>query len=51
MTDTHSFIHLLFAVAAILITTRVLSVFAQKFGQPAILGELLGSIAFGIYSK
>jgi Kef-type K+ transport system membrane component KefB len=47
MTDTHSFIHLLFAVAAILITTRVLSVFAQKFGQPAILGELLGGVVLG----
>ena len=47
MTDTHSFVHLLLVVAAVLITTRVLSVFAEKFGQPAILGELLGGILLG----
>ena len=47
MTDTHSFVHLLLVVAAVLITTRVLSVFAEKLGQPAILGELLGGILLG----
>jgi Kef-type K+ transport system membrane component KefB len=47
MTDTHSFVHLLLVVAAVLITTRILSVFAQKFGQPAILGELLGGVVLG----
>jgi Kef-type K+ transport system membrane component KefB len=47
MTDTHSFVRLLLVVAAVLITTRVLSVFAEKFGQPAILGELLGGILLG----
>jgi len=47
MTDTHSFVHLLLVIAAVLITTRVFSVFAQKFGQPAILGELLGGVVLG----
>jgi Kef-type K+ transport system membrane component KefB len=47
MTDTNSFVHLLLVVAAILITTRALSVFAQRFGQPAILGELLGGVVLG----
>lgn len=47
MTDTHSFVHLLLVVAALLFTTRVLSVLAEKFGQPAILGELLGGVLLG----
>jgi Kef-type K+ transport system membrane component KefB len=47
MTDTHSFVHLLLVVAAVLITTRALSVLAEKFGQPAILGELLGGVVLG----
>jgi len=47
MTDTQSFIHLLLVLAAVLLTTRILSVLAEKFGQPAILGELLGGILLG----
>lgn len=47
MTDTHSFVHLLLVVATVLIATRVLSVLAEKFGQPAILGELLGGVVLG----
>src|SRR5450756_2179533 len=47
MTDTHSFVRLLLVIAAVLLTTRVLSVLAEKFGQPAILGELLGGIVLG----
>lgn len=47
MTDTYSFVHLLLVVAAVLITTRVLSVFAERFGQPAIVGELLGGVVLG----
>ena len=47
MTDTNSFVHLLLVLAAVLLTTRALSVLAEKFGQPAILGELLGGIVLG----
>ena len=47
MTDTHSFVHLLLVLAAVLLTTRALSVLAEHFGQPAILGELLGGIVLG----
>ena len=47
MTDTQSFVHLLLVLAAVLLTTRVLSVLAERFGQPAILGELLGGILLG----
>ncbi len=47
MTDTHTLINLLLVLAAVLLTTRGLSVFAEKFGQPAILGELLGGVVLG----
>jgi Kef-type K+ transport system membrane component KefB len=47
MTDTQSLVHLLLVLAALLLTTRVLSVTAEKFGQPAILGELLGGVILG----
>jgi Kef-type K+ transport system membrane component KefB len=47
MTDTDSFVHLLLVLAAVLLTTRALSVLAEKFGQPAILGELVGGIVLG----
>jgi Kef-type K+ transport system membrane component KefB len=47
VTDTLSFVHLLLVLAAVLLTTRALSVLAEKFGQPAILGELLGGVLLG----
>ncbi len=47
MTDTNSFVHLLLVLAAVLLTTRALSVLAERFGQPAILGELVGGIVLG----
>jgi Kef-type K+ transport system membrane component KefB len=47
MTDTHSFVHLLLVIAAVLLTTRALSVLAERFGQPAILGELVGGVVLG----
>jgi Kef-type K+ transport system membrane component KefB len=47
MTDTHWFVHLLLVLAAVLLTTRALSVLAEHFSQPAILGELLGGIVLG----
>ena len=47
MSDTQSFINLLLVLAAVLITTRALSVLAERFGQPAILGELVGGIILG----
>jgi Kef-type K+ transport system membrane component KefB len=47
MTDPQSLVHLLLVLAALLLTTRVLSVTAEKFGQPAILGELLGGVILG----
>jgi Kef-type K+ transport system membrane component KefB len=47
MADTASFVHLLLVLAAVLLTTRALSVLAERFGQPAILGELLGGIVLG----
>jgi Na+:H+ antiporter len=47
MTDTLSFVHLLLVLAAVLLTTRALSVLAERFGQPSILGELLGGIVLG----
>jgi Kef-type K+ transport system membrane component KefB len=47
MTDTHSIVQLLLVLAAVLITTRGLSVLAVRLGQPAILGELLGGVILG----
>src|SRR5258706_2176534 len=47
MTETHSFVHLLLVLAAVLLTTRALSVLAEHFAQPAILGELVGGVVLG----
>jgi Na+:H+ antiporter len=47
MNDTQSFVHLLLVLAAALLTTRALSALAEKVGQPAILGELVGGILLG----
>jgi Na+:H+ antiporter len=47
MTDTQSFAHLLLVLAAVLLTTRALSALAEKFGLPAILGEVVGGILLG----
>jgi len=47
VTDTHSFVQLLIVLSVVLLTTRALSALAEKFGQPAILGELVGGIVLG----
>ena len=47
MTETQSFVQLLLVLAAVLLTTRSLSALAEKIGQPAILGELVGGIVLG----
>lgn len=47
MTDPQSFVHLLLVLAAVLLTTRALSALAEKFGLPAILGEVAGGILLG----
>jgi len=47
MTDTTSFVHLLLVLAAVLLTTRALSALAERVGQPAILGELVGGVLLG----
>ena len=47
MTDTQSFVQLLLVLAAVLLTTRSLSALAEKVGQPAILGELVGGVLLG----
>jgi Kef-type K+ transport system membrane component KefB len=47
MTDTQSFVNLLLVLAAVLFATRSLSALAEKIGQPAILGELVGGILLG----
>lgn len=46
MTDT-PFVQLLLVLAAVLLTTRALSALAEKFRQPAILGELVGGVLLG----
>jgi len=47
MTETQSFVQLLLVLAAVLLTTRSLSALAERIGQPAILGELVGGIVLG----
>jgi Kef-type K+ transport system membrane component KefB len=47
MTETQSFVELLLVLAAVLLTTRSLSALAERLGQPAILGELVGGILLG----
>ena len=47
MTETQSFVQLLLVLAAVLLTTRSLSALAEKIGQPAIVGELVGGILLG----
>jgi Kef-type K+ transport system membrane component KefB len=46
MIDT-PFVQLLLVLAAVLLTTRALSALAEKFRQPAILGELVGGVVLG----
>ena len=46
MIDT-PFVQLLLVLAAVLLTTRALSALAEKFRQPAILGELVGGVLLG----
>lgn len=43
----HSFAALLTALAAILIATRLVGDLAQRFGQPAVLGELVAGVLLG----
>ena len=43
----HSFPHLLISLVALLVTTRLLGVLAQRFGQPAVVGELIAGVLLG----
>ena len=47
MTDAHSIPHLLLVLAALLVTSKLLGAFAQRVGQPAVLGELLAGVLLG----
>jgi Kef-type K+ transport system membrane component KefB len=47
MPDAHSFHHLLGALVALLVATKVLGELAQRLGQPAVLGELLAGVLLG----
>ena len=43
----HTFPQVLAALVAILIATKVLGVIAQRFGQPAVVGELIAGVLLG----
>ena len=47
MSDPHSFHHVLGALVALLVTTKLLGELAQRVGQPAVLGELLAGVLLG----
>jgi Kef-type K+ transport system membrane component KefB len=43
----HSFDHLLVVLVALLVSTKLLGVIAQRIGQPAIVGELIAGVLLG----
>jgi len=47
MPDAHAIPQLLLVLAALLATTKLLGAFAQRVGQPAVLGELLAGVLLG----
>ena len=47
MTDAYSIPHLLLVLAALLATAKLLGALAQRFGQPAVLGELIAGVLLG----
>jgi Kef-type K+ transport system membrane component KefB len=47
MIETHSIPDLLLALAAVLVTAKLLAALAQRIGQPAVLGELLAGVLLG----
>jgi Kef-type K+ transport system membrane component KefB len=47
MTAAHDFPHLLLVLAALLTTAKLLGAFAQRMGQPAVLGELVAGMILG----
>jgi Kef-type K+ transport system membrane component KefB len=47
MTESHSIPQLLLVLAALLATAKLLGAAAQRFGQPAVLGELMAGILLG----
>ena len=47
MSETSSIPDLLLALAAVLVTAKVLAALAQRIGQPAVLGELLAGVLLG----
>jgi Kef-type K+ transport system membrane component KefB len=46
MTD-HAFPHLLAVLVAVLLSTKLLGVLAQRIGQPAVVGELIAGVLLG----
>jgi Kef-type K+ transport system membrane component KefB len=47
MTEAHTVPHLLIVLAAVLVTAKLLGALAQRFGQPAVLGELIAGVVLG----
>lgn len=47
MADAHTFSHVLGALVALLVATKLLGELAQRLGQPAVLGELLAGVLLG----
>lgn len=47
MSETQSIPDLLVALAALLLTAKLLAALAQRIGQPAVLGELLAGVVLG----
>ena len=39
--------HLLFVLAAVIVATKLLGEIAQRFGRPAVLGELVAGVLLG----
>ena len=45
--NDHSFPHLLITLVALLATAKALGSLAQRFGQPAVVGELIAGVLLG----
>lgn len=47
MAEDHAFVNILATLIAIIIATKLLGALAQRFGQPAVLGELIAGVILG----
>ena len=47
MVEDHAFVNILATLVAIILATKLLGALSQRFGQPAVLGELIAGVVLG----